>query len=229
MLQDKFEITDEDIGRVQKIFFPEGGTFSDPNNERVNFIKCIDKNLHVQACPGSGKTTALLAKLYLLAEKMPFENNRGICVLTHTNVAIDTIKKRLGDKVDRLLSYPNFFGTIQSFVDRYLAIPFYIKTYGYKPKFIDNEFFYNRLSSFERLSTNRWLPNNKGPHSDVFEFLIQEVQMLLQNGKFEIDFDKLKNRNSPTFKDINNFFQKIWKDGYLRFEGCILLSRNISK
>ena len=224
MLQDKFEITDEDIDRAQKIFFPDGGTFSDPNNERVNFIKCIDKNLHVQACPGSGKTTALLAKLYLLAEKMPFENNRGICVLTHTNVAIDTIKKRLGDKVDRLLSYPNFFGTIQSFVDRYLAIPFYIKTYGYKPKFIDNEFFYNRLSSFERLSTNGWLRNNKGPHSDVFEFLIQEVQMLLQNGKFEIDFDKLKNRNSPTFKDINNFFQKIWKDGYLRFEDAFYLA-----
>lgn len=139
MLQDKFEITDEDIIRAGKIFFPNGGTFSDPNNERVSFIKSLDKNLHVQACPGSGKTTALLAKLYLLSEKMPFENNKGICVLTHTNVAIDIIKQKLGDKANKLLSYPNFFGTIQSFVDRYLAIPYYTKLFSYKPLFIDTE------------------------------------------------------------------------------------------
>ena len=139
MLQNKFEITDEDIKRAEKIFFPNGGTFSDPNNERINFIKCLDKNLHVQACPGSGKTTTLLAKLYLLSEKMPFENNRGICVLTHTNVAIDIIKRKLGDKASKLLNYPNFFGTIQSFVDKYLAIPYYTKIFNYKPLFIDTE------------------------------------------------------------------------------------------
>ncbi|WP_220429199.1 UvrD-helicase domain-containing protein [Tenuifilum thalassicum] len=86
------QITDDDIKRVEKIFFPNGESFEDPNNERYNFIKCIDKSIHLQACPGSGKTTALLAKIYLLSEKMPFENNRGICVLTHTNVAIDIIK-----------------------------------------------------------------------------------------------------------------------------------------
>lgn len=225
MLQDKFEITDEDIKRAEKIFLPNGGTFSDPNNERVSFIKCLDKNLHVQACPGSGKTTALLAKLHLLSEKMPFENNRGICVLTHTNVAIGIIKEKLGDKANRLLSYPNFFGTIQSFVDKYLAIPFYTKIYGYKPKFIDNEFFYNKLTSFKKLENNYWLKNNKGQHSNIFECLMQEVQMLLQNKNFEINLDKIKNKNSSTFKVINNAFQKIWNDGYLRFIDAFYLTK----
>jgi len=225
MLQDKFEITDEDIIRAGKIFFPNGGTFSDPNNERVSFIKCLDKNLHVQACPGSGKTTALLAKLYLLSEKMPFENNRGICVLTHTNVAIDIIKQKLGDKANRLLSYPNFFGTIQSFVDKYLAIPFYTKIYGYKPKFIDNEFFYNRLFGFKNFEKNNWLQKNKGQYSDVYEFLMQAVKMLFLNGNFEIDFNRLNNRNSTTFTLINNNFQKIWKDGYLRFDDALYIAK----
>jgi len=224
MLQNKFEITDEDIKKAEKIFFPNGGAFSDPNNEGRSFIKCLDKNLHVQACPGSGKTTALLAKLYLLSEKMPFENNRGICVLTHTNVAIDIIKQKLDDKANRLLSYPNFFGTIQSFVDKYLAIPFYTKIYGYKPKFIDNEFFYNRLSLLYYLANNQWLQNNKGQHSNVFEFLIQDVKMLFQNRQFEIEIKKL-NINNKTFQNINKAFQKIWKDGYLRFIDAFYIAK----
>jgi len=225
MLQNKFEITDEDIKKAEKIFFPNGGAFSDPNNERRSFIKCLDKHLHVQACPGSGKTTALLAKLYLLSEKMPFENNRGICVLTHTNVAIDIIKQKLDDKANRLLSYPNFFSTIQSFVDKYLAIPFYTKIYGYKPKFIDNEFFYNRLFGFKNFEKNNWLQKNKGQYSDVYEFLMQAVKMLFLNGNFEIDFNRLNNRNSTTFTLINNNFQKIWKDGYLRFDDALYIAK----
>ena len=226
MLQNKFEITDEDIERVEKIFFPNGGTFADAKNERVNFIKCIDKSIHVQACPGSGKTTALLSKLYLLSEKMPFENNRGICVLTHTNVAIDIIKQKLGDKANKLLNYPNFFGTIQSFVDRYLAIHYYTKIFGYRPKFIDNEFFYNKLSSYNCLEKKYWLQNNIGQYSNVFEFLMQEIEMVIQqNGQFEINLKRLKNRNSPTFSSINNVFQAIWEDGYLRFEDAFYIAK----
>jgi len=225
MLQDKFEITDNDIKRMEEIFFPDGESFSDANNERVNFIKCIDKSIHVQACPGSGKTTALLAKLYLLSEKMPFENNRGICVLTHTNVAIDIIKKKLGDKANKLLNYPNFFGTIQSFVDRYLSIACYTKIFGYRPKFIDNEYFYNRLSNFKNLTTNQWLKNNKGQHSNVFEFLMQDVKMHYQDKKFEIKVNNLQNRNNDTFCSINNAFQKIWEDGYLRFDDAFYIAK----
>src|SRR5680860_997817 len=116
------EITDKDIERAEKLFFLDGGDFKDDKNERYNFIKCLDKSVDVHACPGSGKTTSLLAKLYLLSEKMPFSDGRATCVLTHTNVAIDTIKNRLGTKANRLFQYPNFFGTIQSFVDRFLAI-----------------------------------------------------------------------------------------------------------
>ncbi|MCS6955025.1 MAG: UvrD-helicase domain-containing protein [Candidatus Calescibacterium sp.] len=149
------QITDDDIKLAEQIFLPAGHSFDE---QRRNFIKCLDKSLHVQACPGSGKTTALLAKLYILSEKMPFENNKGICVLTHTNVAIDIIKKKLGDKANKLLSYPNFFGTIQSFVDKYLAIPAYIKCFDYRPSFIDNEFFINKLAYFNRvIKNNQWL------------------------------------------------------------------------
>ncbi|WP_369127725.1 UvrD-helicase domain-containing protein [Brevibacillus laterosporus] len=54
----------------------------------------------IQACPGSGKTTTLLAKLTILSRKLPLKSNKGICVLTHTNVAVDEIRKRLGGRAD---------------------------------------------------------------------------------------------------------------------------------
>ncbi|MEA4809058.1 ATP-dependent DNA helicase Rep [bioreactor metagenome] len=90
--------------------------------DKLKIIRC-NHTRDIKACPGSGKTTTLLAKLIILANRMPLPNNQGICVLTHTNVAIEEIKDKLGHKADILFKYPNFFGTIQSFVDKFLANP----------------------------------------------------------------------------------------------------------
>lgn len=141
------EITKRDIKRVEDIFFNGNGSFEDDKGERYEFISCINKSIDVEACPGSGKTTSLLAKIYLLSEKMPFKNGKGICVLTHTNVAINEIKRRLGHKADRLFQYPNFFGTIQSFIDKYMAIPYYANKYKKRPNAIDTLRMAKRLQS----------------------------------------------------------------------------------
>ncbi len=217
-------ITDSDIEKAEKIFFNFGEQF---DGDRRDFIKCIDKSLHLQACPGSGKTTALLAKLYILSEKMPFENNRSICVLTHTNVAIDLIKKKLGDKANKLFSYPNFFGTIQSFVDKYLAIPAYIKCFGYRPKYIDNDFFYNRVKKYEQqFSNNNWLQKNKWRYDTVLDFVFSiEVEFLKNDGTFKLKLSRLKRKESQTYQRIYNAFEKILKDGYLRFSDAFALAK----
>ena len=118
----KFSFTNEEIqSACKELGLPEN-TFDDKTSERRKIIDCWD-NANIIACPGSGKTTVLLVKLLLLSQRMPFENGSGICVLTHTNVAIDEIKNRLGNKADILFKYPNFFGTIQSFVDKFLSLP----------------------------------------------------------------------------------------------------------
>jgi len=139
------QITHKDISRVEKIFFGDNGTFEDDKNERYNFISCIDRSIDVEACPGSGKTTSLLAKLYLLSEKMPFEDGKGVCVLTHTNVGINEIKNNLGHRAEKLFQYPNFFGTIQSFIDKFLAIPYYSNKNHKRIAVIDSDRAFNRL------------------------------------------------------------------------------------
>ena len=60
---------------------------------------------------------------------MPFDSGASVLVLAHTNVAIDEIKERIGKYCSKLFSYPNFVGTIQGFVDQFLAVPFYINKY----------------------------------------------------------------------------------------------------
>lgn len=99
------EFANEDsLREVFKLLTGKDGNFDE---EKQKIINCTD-SAHIKACPGSGKTTTLLAKLVLLAEQMPLKNGKGICVLTYTNVAIDEIKSKLGHKADILFSYPNF-------------------------------------------------------------------------------------------------------------------------
>lgn len=110
----------EDILEVEKLILPEDKHFSE---EGIKFLNC-DESKEVLACPGSGKTTLLMAKLYLLSKSMPFANNAGICVLSHTNVAVEEIKNKLGTSADKILTYPNYVGTIQSFVDKFVVFPY---------------------------------------------------------------------------------------------------------
>lgn len=76
---------------------------------------------------------------------MPLNNGQGICVLTHTNVAIDEIKSKLGEKSDILFKYPNYFGTIQNFVDKYLAIPYFKRQKKENIKSIDDDIYYDYI------------------------------------------------------------------------------------
>lgn len=112
-------ITDNDIDEIEQIL---GNVSFD--SERRDIIKRLN-TFDVQAYPGAGKTTLLVAKLAILAKKWPF-THKGICVLSHTNVAREEIESRLGDTElgRKLLSYPHFIGTIHSFADTFIGIPF---------------------------------------------------------------------------------------------------------
>ena len=114
------QITDEDIEWVRTIM---------PDIEldecRIQILKNMN-SVDIHACPGSGKTTILVAKLAILSRKWKWQN-RGICVLSHTNVAREEIEERLGtlNVGKKLLSYPHFIGTFQAFLDTFIRILFH--------------------------------------------------------------------------------------------------------
>lgn len=114
---------------------PDGCHFDE---ERIQFINRLESG-DLLAVPGSGKTTALRAKLYCMAKELPMKDGRGILVLSHTNVAVDELKKMLQDHCPQLFEYPNFVGTIQEFVDTFLALPYYVQKYGHREDIIDED------------------------------------------------------------------------------------------
>lgn len=134
------EIADDDIAWVCGVLGLPATAFSGPDGEdpRLPVLRSSEA-LDVEACPGSGKTTLLVAKLALLARGWS-QRQQGVCVLSHTNAARREIEGRLGNTAEgrRLLSYPHFIGTIHSFVNEFLAIP-WLRSLGRPVEVIDDD------------------------------------------------------------------------------------------
>lgn len=82
------------------------------------------ERLVVRACPGSGKTFTVAARLANKILKWDKENI-GIATLSFTNVAWQEIEKNLPKfGTESPILYPHFLGTIDSFVNRYIFLPF---------------------------------------------------------------------------------------------------------
>jgi len=220
-------------------------------NEETMAVIQANESIDILACAGSGKTTALLAKLKLLVDRMPFENNKGICVLTHTNVAIDEIKERLGEKAEILFKYPNYFGTIDSFVNEYLAISFYKTVFKKNINHIDDDFF--------KMKYNNKINDRNRPYLDSvyhmikielikhFEFnsldnaqkkraVNKELQNLRRNEKkiLEATVENITSLNIFTYQELNLVIKKLFRDvfssGILRYrDSYSLASSYLSK
>lgn len=145
-------ITSDDIANIS---VTEQLIFDD---DRISVLKAMN-SIDVQACPGSGKTTLIATKLILLSKKWTY-SDKGICVLSHTNVAKEEIISRLekSDTIEarRLLSYPHFIGTIQEFVNRFLAVPS-LRSEGVCEVTVDNDRYLEAASKLLTLQQFSWL------------------------------------------------------------------------
>ena len=126
-------ITDADVDWVIELMGLE--SLDEP---RRNFLQSMD-TIDVAACPGSGKTTLVVAKLAILARHWT-SRVQGICVLSHTNAAREEIEKRLGgtEVGQRLLRFPHYIDTIHGFTGRFLASP-WLRSKGISLQAIDDE------------------------------------------------------------------------------------------
>lgn len=78
----------------------------------------------VRACPGSGKTFTIAACLGHKFNNWPLSHT-GIASISFTNVAWQEIEKYLPQfGVNSKIKYPHFLGTIDSFVNQYIFLPF---------------------------------------------------------------------------------------------------------
>lgn len=159
------EITSDDVTWVADVM-----GLNNLDEARQDFLK-RPGTFDVSACPGSGKTTLVVAKLAIMARKWPHKTS-GICVLSHTNVAREEIQNKLGHTPvgHRLLGYPHFIDTIHTFVNRFLALP-YLQSNGYPAPLIDDDvakaFRWKVLGGRESRNFDSWLGRKHASIDDI--------------------------------------------------------------
>lgn len=100
------------------------------NDNQREFIELMETS-YIIAGPGVGKTTCLAAKIVLLLMEIASENSKGaICIITHTNVAVDEINKILRRLGLSQINHPHFVGTIHNFFNTFLSIPYIKKEFS---------------------------------------------------------------------------------------------------
>lgn len=214
-------ITREDIAALAR---NERLTLND--EDRIGVLLSA-ASIDVQACPGSGKTTLVAAKLMLLAQNWAVPDE-GVCVLSHTNVAKNEIIQRLSGSrtlaARRLLSYPHFIGTIQEFVNRFLALP-YLRSIEISDVTVDNDEYLaaaRRLLSRNQFTWLRGTLNGLGSVENQDGFLRETHWIGAPNGAANINVS----RRPRAWQQPQNF-QRAQADllrlkGYLAERGYFL-------
>ncbi len=149
--EDKKPFTEADIKWVEDILGLKNGF----DLHQLDVLQNLSQ-LDVEACPGSGKTTVLVAKLALLSRYWT-SKSQGICVLSMTNAAREEIQERLGnvEEGQRLLRPPHFIGTIHSSFSEYLAKP-YLNSKNMRIVSIDDD--HCRSQRLKTLQKEHYLP-----------------------------------------------------------------------
>lgn len=167
------------------------------------------------AVPGSGKTSLLAAKLLLLAKKWPHAR-RGICVLSHTNVARDEITQRLAGSTEgaQLLSYPHFVGTIHAFVNQFFAKPM-LRSLGQKVDVIDDVVFADKAKSLLQLGMfsglRVYLENQNNGDGIATSLFYRTADLLVQ-----VESGTLPGSHTASYKSLIKLKKMLTKDGIFR-------------
>lgn len=168
------------------------------------------------AVPGSGKTSLLAAKLLLLAQKWPYAH-KGICILSHTNIAHEEITRRLVNSADgsRLMAYPHFIGTIHGFINQFLAMAA-LRRKGIKVDMIDDEVFAKKawsLTTGNRYRTLRaWLDNQPNAERLITELFYKDATLdVVSEG------GRLPGANTASFTQIVALKKELAGKGVFRY------------
>ncbi|MFX0205551.1 MAG: UvrD-helicase domain-containing protein [Candidatus Hodarchaeota archaeon] len=207
------QISDEDIQIIGEEFDCD---FSDDSRRQALLGTT---SMDVQACPGSGKTMLLVAKLAILAKKWLWRD-RGILVLSHTNVARETVEKRLARHPCgyKMLSYPHFIGTIQRFIDEFLALAFLKNFYGVGKVTVDDDRFAKMsITAMQRCYKLKTFLKNRYDGEEVIKTVRFEYDKGLCLGCGSGNFP-FKSTNSDSYKQLEALKLELTQKGYVRFD-----------
>lgn len=182
------------------------------NTNQQIAIQSVDGKVMVIACPGSGKTTVVIARAYQLIKKGIQGEN--ILVITFTKEAAAQLKERYEKKYG---NHHIFFGTIHSICFRILA-----KSKGYTKEDIllgSEQWEFFRQYFFKRAET-----------TDLEEFIRKYLGELsyLRNTLLPISPITVSVCEPALFKEAQDAYEQYKKiSGKLDFDDMLVVSRDI--
>jgi len=204
-------VTQADIDELQ-VEYPSLD-FTHPEHQAVLLA---EGTVDVQAAPGSGKTTLLAAKLSILAKKWQHAN-RGICVVSHTNVAREEIEARLRESHygTLLFSHPHFIGTIQTFIHKFVSLPL-LRSRGVEARAIDDtecrrisELRIHADYKLRALAKNS--PHKFAPALRSLRYIGPELELSCADGT-------LPGKTAATYPLIAGLKRSLTRDGIFRYD-----------
>lgn len=184
------------------------------HNEQFEFLRNLS-TIDVQAAPGCGKTTLTAAKLCMLAEGW-HSITSGICVLSHTNTAKNEIIRILSTHTagQRLLAYPHFIGTIQGFVDSFLALP-HLREKGVEVRSLDDDIYERNAYSHTSRETCPNLYSLMKKRSDILKCIRTGEYRFYEGNMFVSPTPFGPGTNSS--KELLSLKHRMTISGYIRY------------
>lgn len=189
----------------------------------------IEQHFRVSAGPGAGKTHWLINHIKnVLHMSSRLQKTRRIACITYTNIAVETILKRLGNASDRVE-----VSTIHSFLYKHIVKPyvrFIAKEYNLNVKELDghddiilsNYSFINELklrTQQKRISDDR----------SLIQAISKARWKINNDGKLEVKTDYPINVNGYALKNTTYFEYKkmAWSKGVLHHDDVLFFSYNL--
>jgi superfamily I DNA/RNA helicase len=105
-------------------------------DEQLNVANHV-AGVFVEACPGAGKTRAIVARIARIAPTLPVR--KGLAVLSFTNCAIEEfIAKCHALHINGVLRHPGFVGTFDAFLRQFFFAPGGIRNVAIRPTVVDS-------------------------------------------------------------------------------------------
>lgn len=147
--------------------------FSKLTEKQKDIVRCNKPRMVVKACPGSGKTVSVSARLARFLTENTYRHS-GVAVISFTRVAADEIKANLLKEYGIEIGYPHFLGTIDSFINQHIFLPFghLIMKCPERPEIVGSEYnrWYEYDSTLTRVYNDRVVDRDPNYYFDKVSF-----------------------------------------------------------
>lgn len=189
--------------------------FSKLTNKQKQIVHSSECRIVVKACPGSGKTYSVAARLAKLLHTQYFQH-KGIAVISFTRVAGEEIKKNLRKGYDiNGFGYPHFIGTIDTFINRHIFLPFGHLLLGCdsRPEIVGTEFnqWYDFDTSQRRRHNGRITYREPNEYFEKVSFNADNEPIpLAPASSYHFSWKQLKKNDGTYKKVISDIIDSKW-------------------